>query len=476
MKRYNYGMSTELYFLTATELSNLIRTKQVSAYEVMQAHVAQIERINPKVNAIVTLTTEQALPQAKLADEKMMHRESLGKLHGLPIAHKDLQNTKGVRTTYGSPIYKDNVPQTDSLLVQRVKNAGAISVGKTNVPEFAAGSQTFNPIFGATKNPYDLSKTSGGSSGGAAVALACGLIPIADGSDMGGSLRNPANFCNVVGFRPSPGRVPSYPTELGWFTLSVDGPMARTVEDTALLLSVLAGPDARSPISIHESGEIFSRPLKKDFKNTRIAWATLGLPYEPEVLQAVNSTRNIFESLGCIVEDAEPSLAAADEIFKAWRAWFFEGAFAGEYQNHKEQLKDTIIWNIEQGLSLTGAQLIRHELKRTQLFQQIAEFMNQYEFIVMPVSQVLPFDLNTPYPTQINEEKMLTYLDWMKSCYYISTVGNPAISVPAGFTKSGLPVGLQIIGKHQDDWGVLQFAYAFEQATQIWKKHPLVAK
>lgn len=469
-------MPTELYFLTATEISNLIRTKQVSVYEVMQAHVAQIDRVNPKINAIVTLTIEQALAQAKLADEKIMRGESLGKLHGLPIAHKDLQNTKGVRTTYGSPIYTDNVPETDSLLVQRIKNAGAISVGKTNVPEFAAGSQTFNPIFGATKNPYDVSKTSGGSSGGAAAALACGLVPIADGSDMGGSLRNPANFCNVVGLRPSPGRVPSYPTELGWFTLSVDGPMARTVEDVALLLSVLAGPDARSPISISESPDIFSRPLKRDFKNTRIAWATLGLPYEPEVLQAVNSTRHIFESLGCIVEDAEPNLAEADEIFKAWRAWFFEGAFANEYQNHKKQLKDTIIWNIEQGKSLTGAQLIRHELKRTQLFQQMVEFMNQYEFIVMPVSQVLPFDVNTPYPTQINEEKMLTYLDWMKSCYYISTVGNPAISVPAAFTKSGLPVGVQIIGRQQNDWGVLQLAYAFEQATQVWKQHPLVAK
>lgn len=469
-------MSTELCFHTATELAKLLRTKQISAYEVISTHLEQIERVNPKVNAIVTLTAEQALLQAKKADEKIMRGDALGKLHGLPIAHKDLQNTQGVRTTFGSPIYKNNIPETDSLLVQRVKSAGAISVGKTNVPEFAAGSQTFNPIFGATRNPYDLSKTSGGSSGGAAAALASGLIPIADGSDMGGSLRNPANFCNVVGLRPSPGRVPSYPTEMGWFTLAVDGPMARTVEDTALLLSVLSGPDARSPIAIQESGETFSRPLARDFKNTRIAWSTLGLPYEPEVVQAVNSTRSIFESLGCIVEDAEPNLAEADEIFKAWRAWFFESVFAPEYTNHKELLKDTIIWNIEQGLTLTGAQLARYELKRTQLFQHMFEFMNQYEFIVMPVSQVLPFDVNTPYPTQINEEKMLTYLDWMKSCYYISTVGNPAISLPAAFTKNGLPVGLQIIGRHQNDWGVLQLAYAFEQATQVWKQHPQVAR
>ncbi len=474
-REYNIAMSTDLYFLPATELAKLLRDKQISAREVMTAHLNQIERVNPKVNAIVILTAEQALAEADRADEALMRGENLGPLHGLPVAHKDLQPTRGVRTTYGSPIYRDHVPDEDSLVVERIKRAGAISIGKTNVPEFGAGSQTFNQVFGATRNPYDLTKISGGSSGGAASALACGLVPLADGSDMGGSLRNPANFCNVVGLRPSPGRVPSYPTELGWFTLSVDGPMARTVADVALLLSVLAGPDSRSPISISEHGSDFARPLGRDFKGTRVAWVNLDLPYEPEVIRAVDSTRSIFESLGCIVEEAEPNLADADEIFKAWRAWGFEAGLSAEYQTHKEQLKDTVIWNIEQGLSLTGPQLARLEIKRTQLYHRLREFMQRYEIMILPVSQVLPFDVNTPYPTEINGVKMTTYIDWMKSCYFISAVGNPAISVPGAFTESGLPVGVQIVGRHNDDWGVLQLAYAFEQATQLWKRRPVVA-
>lgn len=468
-------MSTNLCFLPATELVHRLRKKEVSAREVLSAHLAQIERLNPKVNAIVTLVPEQALDEADRVDTIRMRGDILGPLHGLPIAHKDLQPTRGIRTTYGSPIYRDHIPQEDSLVVERLKLAGAITLGKTNVPEFGAGSQTFNPVFGPTRNPYDLTRTSGGSSGGAASALACGLIPIADGSDMGGSLRNPAGFCNVVGLRPSPGRVPSWPVELGWFTLSVDGPMARTVADVALTLSVLAGPDARSPISLVQPGSSFAQPLGRDFKGTRVAWINLGLPYEPEVTQAVTSTRGTFESLGCIVEDGEPDFSDADEIFKTWRAWSFEAGLSEEYNTQKDKLKDTVIWNIEQGLSLTGPQLARVEVKRTQLFQRIREFMEKYEFLILPVSQVLPFDVEKPYPNEINGEKMSTYIDWMKSCYYISTIGHPALSAPAAFTESGLPVGVQIVGRHLDDWGVLQLGYAFEQAGPVWKRHPQIA-
>ena len=468
-------MSTNLCFLPATELASQLRKKEISAREVLSAHLSQIERVNPKVNAIVTLVAEQASDAADDMDTAIAHGEISGPLHGLPIAHKDLQNTRGIRTTYGSPIYQDFVPNADSLVVERLKSAGAITIGKTNVPEFGAGSQTFNPIFGATRNPYDLSRTVGGSSGGAAAALACGLMPIADGSDMGGSLRNPANFCNVVGLRPSPGRVPSWPVELGWFTLSVDGPMARTVSDVALLLSVLAGPDSRSPVALSDPGSMFAGPLERDFKGQRVAWVDLGLPYEPEVKQVVDSTRVIFESLGCIVEEAELDFSDADEIFKVWRAWSFEAGLSGEYQKHKDQLKDTVIWNIEQGLPLTGPHLARMELKRTQLFHRLREFMERYEFLILPVSQVLPFDVNQPYPTEINGEKMLTYIDWMKSCYYISTVGNPALAVPGGFTDSGLPVGVQIVGRHHDDWGVLQLGFAFEQVTGYWRRHPAAA-
>lgn len=468
-------MSNELCWLTARELARRIRAREVSCVEVMQAHLAQIECLNPQVNAIVTLDADGALKKAADADRALASGNVCGPLHGLPIAHKDLQETRGMRTTYGSPIYRDFIPDVNSLLVDRLQNAGALSIGKTNVPEFGAGSQTFNPVFGATRNPYDLTKTCGGSSGGAAVALACGMMPIADGSDMGGSLRNPANFCNVVGFRPSPGRVPDYPAKFGWQTLSVDGPMARTVGDAALVLSAMAGPDERSPIALQDPGELFARPLERDFKGARIAWASdcWGLPFEPEVRRIVDAQSRVFETLGCVVEQVEPDLSDADEIFKALRAWSFEASRSEDYQNHRSQLKDTVLWNIEAGQTLTGPQLGRIEQKRTALYQRVREFMQAYEFLILPVSQVLPFDVNTPYPTEINGVPMTTYIDWMKSCYYISVTGLPAISVPCGFSQTGLPVGIQIVGRYRDDWGVLQLGNAYESETECWKKQPL---
>ena len=312
---------SEICFMTATELAHHIRSKSLSVSEVMAAHLAQIERLNPIVNAIPTLLPERAMAQAHAADEVLNRGEAVGPLFGLPVAHKDLVLTKGIRTTFGSPIFKDFVPEQDSLIVERLKEAGAITIGKTNVPEFGAGSQTFNPVFGQTLNPYDLSKTCGGSSGGAAVALACGMQPLADGSDTGGSLRNPANFCNVVGFRVSAGRVPTWPTLAAWNSLPVQGPMARTVQDVALMLSAIAGPDPRSPIAIREPGEIFMRPLERDFKGVHIAWSrTLdGLPVDPRVTAALDAQRSAFEDLGCMVAEVEPDLEEADEIFNAIR-------------------------------------------------------------------------------------------------------------------------------------------------------------
>lgn len=466
----------EICFMTATEMARRLRAKELSAREVMAAHLRQIERVNPKVNAIVTLVAEQALAAAGEADDRLARGEETGSLHGLPVAHKDLQDTRGIRTTYGSPIYRDHVPTTDSLLVERLRRAGAITVGKTNTPEFGAGSQTFNKVFGATLNPHDRARTCGGSSGGAAVALACGMVPLADGSDLGGSLRNPASFCNVVGLRPSPGRVPRWPAEAAWFSLAVDGPMARTVADAALMLSVLAGPDPRSPIAITEDGERFARPLGRDFRGTRVAWSKgLGLPFEPAVREAVDRQRAVFESLGCVVEEAEPSLAGADEAFKAWRAWAFELRLAKDLNRHRDQLKDTVIWNIEAGARLTGPQLGRAEVLRTRAYHRMRQFLEGYEFLVLPVSQVLPFPVEQEYITAIDGVPMETYIDWMKSCYYISVVGNPALSVPCAFTEGGLPVGLQIVGRHQDDWGVLQLGHAFEQATGLWRRRPALA-
>lgn len=468
---------TELCYVTATELVRRIRTRDVSAREVMQAHLTQIERVNPRVNAIVTLLPEQALEQARRADEALARGDAVGPLHGLPIAHKDMVPTKGIRTTFGSPIFRDHVPDQDGLIVERLRCAGAITIGKTNTPEFGAGSQTYNEVFGETLNPYNLHKTCGGSSGGAAVALACGMLPLADGSDTGGSLRNPANFCNVVGFRTSPGRVPVYPSSLGWVTISVQGPMARTVQDTALMLSTIAGPDPRSPIALAEPGSVFARPLTRDFAGVRVAWSRDlgGLPVDSRVTAVIDAQRRAFEALGCIVEDAEPDFTDADEIFKVWRAWRMEVNYGEHVRTRRDLVKDTVIWNVEAGMQLTGPQIGRAERKQTELYHRVRRFMETYEFLVLPVSQVPPFDVQQRYVTEIQGVKMETYIDWMKSCYYITVVGHPAISVPAGFTPEGLPVGIQIVGRHRDDWGVLQLAHAFEQATGVWKRRPPVA-
>ena len=318
-----FGAIPDICLLSAAEMARRIRAKQLSARDAVAAHLKQIERVNSKVNAIVTLVADQAMEAAHQADQALARGKTRGPLHGLPIAHKDLQLTKGIRTTFGSRIFKDFVPKENSLLVERIEHAGAITLGKTNTPEFGAGSQTFNEVFGATLNPYDTALTCGGSSGGAAVALACRMLPIADGSDMGGSLRNPANFCNVVGLRPSPGRVPSWPVPMGWFPLSVEGPMARTVADLAFFLSAIAGPDPRSPLSLAEPGSRFAAPLGRSFKGVHVAWwkDLGGLPVDPRVKQVVNSRRRVFESLGCVVEEAEPDFAGADETFKTLRAW-----------------------------------------------------------------------------------------------------------------------------------------------------------
>jgi amidase len=385
-----------------------------------------------------------------------------------------LVDTAGIRTTRGSPIYADNVPTQDALIVERLRGAGAISIGKTNVPEFGAGSQTFNPVFGATLNPYDTTRTCGGSSGGAAVALACGMIPIADGSDTGGSLRNPAAFCNVVGFRTSPGRVPVWPKATGWFPISVQGPMARTVGDAALMLSAIAGPDARSPIAITEPGSTFAGDLQRDFRGVRIAWSRDfgGIPIDRRVTAALESKRHAFEEIGCIVEEGEPDYRDADEVFKLWRAWAFELGYTDLIREHRNQIKETVVWNAEEGLKISGPQLARAEAKRTELYHRVREFMERYEFMVMPVTQVPAFPVTQEYITEIEGVAMHTYIDWMQSCYFITVTGLPAISVPCGFTPEGLPVGIQIVGRHQDDLGVLQLAHAFEQATQTWKQRP----
>ena len=467
----------DLCFLTATDLAQRIRGREVSVTEVVQAHLAQIERVNPRVNAIVTLTPERALADAAAKDAALARGGVPGPLFGLPVAHKDLVPTKGIRTTYGSPIYREHVPDVDALVVERLRAAGAVTLGKTNTPEFGAGSQTFNEVFGRTLNPYDPTKTCGGSSGGAAVALACGMVPIADGSDMGGSLRNPAAFCNVVGFRTAPGRVPVWPSEAAWFGFSVQGPMARTVADVALLLSAMAGPDRRAPIAIAEPGERFRAPLGRDFKGVRLAWSPDlgGLPLDRRVRAALDAQRATFAALGCEVEDGAPDFSEAREIFQVWRGWAFALKYAPLLAEHRTQMKDTVVWNIEQGLTLTGAQIGAAEGKRTALYHRVREFMERHEFLVLASTQVPPFDVTQPYVTEIEGVRLPTYIDWMRACSDITVTGLPAISVPCGFTPDGLPVGLQIVGRHQDEWGVLQLAHAFEQATGVGRRRPPVA-
>ncbi len=467
--------AAELCYLSAIELVALMRTRQVSAREVLAAHLACIERLNAQVNAIVTLAAERAQADAARADEALARRQPVGVLHGLPVAHKDLVDTADIRTTRGSPFYRDRVPTRDALIVARMRGAGAITLGKTNTPELGAGSQTFNTVFGATRNPYDLAKTCGGSSGGAAVALACGMIPIADGSDTGGSLRNPAAFCNVVGFRPSPGRVAR---ESGsWSPLSVAGPMARSVADVALLLSAIAGPDPRQSLSLPEDGARFRRPLARDFKGVRVAWwsGLGGIPFEAEIRRVVDANRKVFEDLGCIVELAEPDFAGVDEAFPILRYTANHPEYAALIRQNPDWVKDTIKFEAAQAERLSAADVGRALARQARMYEQSRQFFERFEYFVLPVTQVEPFDVKVPYPTQIAGTSMTNYIDWMRSCWYITFMSNPAISVPGGFAASGLPVGLQIVGRHRAEWSVLQLAHAFEQATQHGRRRPPLA-
>ena len=444
-----------LWRRSAVELAAATRTREVSAREVLDAHLARIAETNPAINAIVTLDPERALAQAAAADEALVRGEPVGPLHGLPIAHKDLADTAGVRTTYGSPIYADHVPERDEPFVVRVRDAGAVMLGKTNTPEFGAGSHTFNTVFGPTRNPHDLSKSAGGSSGGAAAALASGMVPIADGSDLGGSLRNPASFCGVVGFRPSVGLVPSWP-DADPEDLSVDGPMARTVEDAALLLSVMAD---RPDLAVVAS-------QAADLDGLRVAWApacAATMPIDPEIVAVVDAARPRFEGLGCRVEAAYPDLTGAREVFFILRAQSFATEYGPLLAQHRNGIKDTVIWNIELGLALTDDDVRRAQALAAHIRRRAAAFFENFDVLVQPVTQVAPFPIEIEYPTEVAGVAMSSYIDWMESCWSITVLGGPAIAVPCGFTEEGLPVGLQIIGRRGDDAAVLRLARAFEQ-------------
>ncbi len=473
---------SDLIFESAASLVAALRRGKLSAVELMSACYDQIERLNPSLNAIVNLLDRQeALELARRADRALASGARLGPLHGLPMAVKDSVNVAGFPTTWGFAPFRDRTAGADDALAARQRAAGALFIGKTNMPELALGSHTFNALFGRTANPYDTERSAGGSSGGAAVALASGMVPLADGSDMGGSLRNPASFCNVVGMRPSIGRVPDT-RPMGWFArLSTPGPMARSVADAALLLSVQAGRCDDDPLSLGQTGHAFAGTLRRDLRGLRIAWTPdLALvPVEKHVVQIVEQAAAVFRDFGCVVEQTCPDLRDAMQVFQVQRAAAL--AVTGrilerdlpDWRNHA---RDTVIWNIDQGLALSSEALLESEVRRTEIYRRIVAFFERYDALLLPAAQVAPFPAHLDWVQEINGQPMETYIDWMTICCAISVTGLPAISVPAGFTPRGLPVGLQIVTAPHDDLGLLQLAHEFEQATLHHRRQPELAR
>ncbi len=418
---------------------------------------------------------ERSRAAAAEADAKTASGEPLGPLHGLPHAFKDTHEVAGWTTTFGSPLRKDYVPKRDELIAERIRAAGVVVLGKTNVPEWAAGSHTFNPVFGTTRNPYDLSRSAGGSSGGAAAALASGMVPLADGSDMGGSLRNPASFCNVVGLRPSVGRVPAWPTTNAWELTSVGGPMARNVEDLALLLSVIAGPSTRARLSLETPGSSFAPPLTGDLRGLRVALSTdLGGAFQVdhEVAAIVTAQAGVLAGAGAEVSDDHLDVTGAEAAFRTLRAWLFQARFGAMLQRRPEAFKPSLADNIRAGESLSGADVATAYQRLTSLAEKVRLFFETYDVLVLPVSQVPPFDAGEEFPAAINGQEQTTYLDWMRSAFLITVTGCPAMSVPAGFTREGWPVGLQLVAAPSNERRLLEVAHAFEQLTRVGDRRP----
>ncbi len=464
---------------TATEMAAALRARSISARELLELHLARIEEVNPTVNALVSVDPERARTQAAEADERLARGAAVGPLHGLPYAVKDTVGVAGWRTTYGSPVMADHVPERDDLLVERVRAAGAVIVAKSNVPEYAAGSHTFNTVFGTTVNPYDPTRSAGGSSGGAAAALASGMVPLADGTDMGGSLRNPASFNNVVGLRPGLGRVPEWPVPNQWEATGVSGPMARTVPDLALLLSVIAGPTPRVPLALETPGSAFAGPLDgpgaAGLAGLRVALSTdLGGAFEvdDEVARVVADQGRVLADAGSTVEEAYPDLSEAEDTFRTLRAWGFQAKFGALLAERPEDFKPALADNIRAGEPLTGADVARAYTQRTALAERMRVFFESHDALVLPVSQVPPFPADQEYPAEINGRRQETYLDWMRSAYFLTVTGCPAISVPAGFTADGLPVGIQVVVPHSQERRLLEIAHAYERLTRVGDRRP----
>ncbi|MGH1562096.1 amidase [Mumia sp. DW29H23] len=455
-------------YSSAREMATAVAAREISARELLALHLARIGEVNGVVNALVSIDADRAYAQASKADDITASGARLGPLHGLPYAVKDTHHVAGWRTTFGSPVMADHVSAYDELVVERVRAAGAVIVAKSNTPEFAAGSHTFNPVFGATLNPYDTSRSAGGSSGGSAAALASGMVALADGSDMGGSLRNPASFCNVVGLRPTWGRVPTWPTWNLWETVSVQGPLARDVGDLALLLGVLAGPDPRVPTADSTPGAVFADPAPVTLDGLRVALSVdLGGSFEVErsVEDVVRAAGARLADAGAAVVEAAPELPDAEATFRTLRAWLMEYALGDVLDSRPDDVKPSLADNIRAGRPLSGHDVAVAYAGRTALAEQARAFFASYDVLAMPVSQVPPFPADQEYPSAINGRPQETYLDWMRSAFLVTVTGCPAISVPAGFTPDGLPVGLQLVGPAGSERRLLAIARAYEELS-----------
>jgi amidase len=471
---------SDIVMMDALALSRAIRGKQVSCVEVMGATLDRIEMLNPRVNAIVSLQERGGLlAQARERDAELARGEYRGWMHGFPHAVKDLTATKGIRTTQGSRIFQDFIPPADAIMVERIKRAGAIIIGKTNTPEFGLGSNTYNDVFGRTLNAYDQSKTSGGSSGGAAVAVALHMLPVADGSDHGGSLRNPAAFNNIFGFRPSYGRVPAQQLDAFYALMGVPGPMARNVPDLAALLSVQAGYDPRAPLSNRQDPAQFAGSLGRDFKGTRIAWAgDFGgrLPFEPGILDLFKAALKAFELLGCIVEEAVPDYPV-ERVWANWkilRAWQAGSALKVLYDEPSTRalMKPEAQFEVESGRKLSAYDIYDADVVRTAWYQAVRTLFERYDYWLLPAGQVFPFDANTDWPKEIAGRTMDTYHRWMEVMIPVTMSSCPALAVPAGFDDRGLPMGLQIVGPNHGELSCLQLANAYDDATRWVSKRP----
>ncbi|HEY2683717.1 MAG TPA: amidase [Steroidobacteraceae bacterium] len=464
----------EICALDAVSLSAAIHAKRLSCVEVMGAYLDHIGRINPKVNAIVALQErELLLRQAREHDELLSRGNSKGVLHGFPHAVKDLQPVKGIVSTQGSPLFKDFVPSAEGLMVERLRGAGAVFIGKTNTPEFGLGSNTYNSVYGATRNAYDLSRSAGGSSGGAAVGLAVRMLPVADGSDYGGSLRNPAGWNNVYGFRTSFGCVPNDAKDEWLPSMGVLGPMARNVQDLAMLLSVQAGYDDRAPLSVLQEGSRFNERLERDFKGTRIAWCRDfkgTVPHDPEVLATCEAALKTFESLGCIVEEASPefSVPAVWDALVKLRGWQMGGGLHEFYEDPRKRalLKPEAVFEIETGLKLSAYEISHASSVRTLFTHATRKLLSRYDYLIVPTAQVFPFSVEEHWPETVAGMRMNTYHEWMKGTFLVTMAGMPALAAPAGFSAQGLPIGLQIVANHHQELKCLQLARAYERASR----------